>query len=236
MSTRSRIPSETVETRTEAGTAAAPAWPVQVAGALVEEADPTDGLGHLGAEVPFAAVHLWHAGAVAELLAEAVARRGGDPAPHEALRALHERAARGETFGEDVWSAALEPALREVYRLAYPREQVRARAAAAASSFALARGWAGKDAEEYGETYARMDTEVSERVHTEANTAANTAAYALAFTTGEADEYARAWPFALVQAWIAAWAGADGAGGPAARQARARLRHGLAQAVRHATA
>lgn len=233
MPTRSHIPSETT------GTTATPAWPVQVAGVLVEEADSSDGLGRLGrlgAEAPFAAVHLWHAGAVADLLAEAVTRRGGDPAPHEALRAVHERAARGEVFGEDVWSAVLEPALREVYRLAYPREQVHARAAAAASSFALARGWAEKDAEEYGQTYARMNTEVSERVHTEANTVANTAAHALAFATGEADEYARAWPFALVQAWIAAYAGADGAGGPAAREARVRLRDGLAKAVRHATA
>ncbi|MET8414058.1 hypothetical protein ABZV34_39615, partial [Streptomyces sp. NPDC005195] len=160
------------------------------------------------AEVPFAAVHRWH-GAAATLIGQAAARRGADAAPHDALRALHARAAAGEPVGEEVWAEALRMALRETYRLAYPREQVWSRAASAASSFARTRGWTDDDAEQYGETYARMNTEVSERVHVEANAVANAAAYAAAFATGDAGEYARAWPFALVQAWAAACAGPD---------------------------
>ncbi|MFD1311133.1 SpcZ [Streptomyces kaempferi] len=230
MSTRSRISPSTV------GTTAAPDWTVQITDVLADPTDSSGGSVRPAAEVPFVAVHLWHAGAAADLIGEAVARRGGDSAPHEALRALHERAAAGEAFGEGAWSEVLEPALREVYRLAYPREQVHDRAAAAASAFALSRGWAEEDAEDYGETYARMNTEVSERVHAEANTVANTAAHALAFATGEAEDYARAWPFALVQAWIAAYAGADGTGGPAGQEARTRLRDGLADAIRRAAA
>ncbi|WP_329295758.1 SpcZ [Streptomyces sp. NBC_01455] len=224
-STRSPISPDTVETT------ATPDWTVQIAEVLTEATGSSHGSVRPAAEVPFAAVHLWHAGAVADLIGAAVARRGGDRAPHEALRTLHERAAAGETFGEGAWSAALEPALREVYRLAYPREKVHTTAAAAASSFALSRGWAEKDAEEYGETYARMNTEVSERVHAEANTIANTAAYALAFATAEAEDYARAWPFALVRACVAAYAGADGTGGPDGQEARTRLRDGLVDAM-----
>ncbi|MER5604295.1 SpcZ [Streptomyces sp. NPDC002265] len=230
MTTRSSSPPET------AGTPLVPDWTVQVGGALADEASGDERLVGPAAGTSFAALHLWHAGAVADLIGEAVARHGGDPAPHEALRAVHARAVAGEVFGESVWLAVLEPALREVYRLAYPGEQVRARAAAAASSFALSRGWAEKDAEDYGDTYARMHTEVSERVYVGANAIANAAAYALAFATRDAREYAHAWPFALVQAWIAAYAGADATDGQAAQEARARLRGGLAEVVVRATA
>ncbi|MPY30228.1 SpcZ [Streptomyces adustus] len=230
MTTRLSSPPETAETPP------VPHWTVQVAGALTDEASGDEGPVHPAAGTSFAALHLWHAGTVADLIGEAVARHGGDPAPHEALRAVHARAAAGEVFGENAWSAVLEPALREVYRLAYPGEQVRARAAAAASSFALSRGWAEEDAEDYGNSYARMHTEVSERVHAGANAVANAAAYALAFATRDAWEYAHAWPFALVQAWIAAYAGPADLDGPVAQEARARLRGGLAEAVRCAIA
>ncbi|MER6535766.1 SpcZ [Streptomyces sp900105755] len=230
MSTRSRISPDTVEA------SATPAWTVQVAGVLADEADACGGSPRPAADVPFAAVHLWHAGAVADLVGEAVARHGGDPAPHEALRVMHVRAAMGEAFGEDAWSVVLEPVLREMYLLAYPRERVHSRAAAAAASFALSRGWAEKDAKEYGETYARMNTEASERVYAEANTIANTAAHALAFATGEAEDYAHAWPSAVLRAWIAAYAGADATAGPAGQEARRRLRDGLDEAVRRASA
>lgn len=69
-------------------------------------------------QLPFVAIHHWHAGAVAELIGEVVAQHGADAAPHDALCAMHARAAAGEPIGEGVWSAVLEQALREVYRLA----------------------------------------------------------------------------------------------------------------------
>lgn len=213
-----------------------PSWPDQVREALADRAGGHDGPGWSTGEVPFVAVHHWHAGAVADLIREAVARHGVDTAPHDALCALHARAAAGEPIGEDVWSAALRPALREVYRLAYPREQVRSRASSAAASFARSRGWSEDEGARYGATYARMNTEVSERVHAGSNAIANAAAYAVAFAAGDADGYARAWPFALVRAFIAAYAGPAGTDGPAAQEARVRLRDGLADAVRRATA
>ncbi|MGW0515299.1 SpcZ [Streptomyces olivaceoviridis] len=212
-----------------------PSWVDQVREVLDDPTDTHDGRGRLPAEVPFAVVHHWHAGAVADLVGEAVARNGGDLARHNALRAAHRRAAAGEPVAGDVWSALLEPVLREVYGLAYPRERVHRRASSAAVAFARTRGWSTEEAEHYGETYARMNTEVSERVHAEANAIANAAAYAVAFAAGDAREYARAWPFALVQAWIAAYTGPDGAAeGVAAREARARLRDGLSEAVTRA--
>ncbi|MFC4465707.1 SpcZ [Streptomyces xiangluensis] len=230
MTTEPRIPQEALQPMS------VPSWLDQVREALGDPAGGHDGLGHSAAEVPFAAVHHWHAGAVADLIGEAVARHGVDAAPHDDLCAVHARAAAGEPIGEGVWSAVLEPALREVYRLAYPREQVLARASVAAASFARSRGWSEDEAERYGETYARMNTEVSERVHAEANAIANAAAYTVAFAAGDAEAYARAWPFAVVQAWIAAYAGPAGTDGPAAQEARVRLRDGLADAVRRATA
>ncbi|MER6377268.1 hypothetical protein ABT255_55515 [Streptomyces mirabilis] len=109
---------------------------------------------------------------------------------------------------------------------------MRTRAAAAAASFALSRGWAEKDAEEYGETYARMNTEVSQRVHAEANTIAGTVAHALAFATGEAEGL-------CARLAVRSGAGVDrrvrgertGPAGPAGQEARTRLRHGLAETV-----
>lgn len=212
---------------------AVPSWPEQVAEALADPADDHSPL-PFPAQVPFTAVHHWHAGAVADLIAETVARHGGDPAPHDTLRALHVRAAAGETIGEDIWSAALEPALRELYRLAYPTARVHARASAAASSFARTRGWSEDEAERYGETYAGMNTEASARVHADANAIANSAAHAAAFATADAEAYARAWPGALVRAWIVAFAGPDESDGPSASWARDLLREGLADALRQA--
>ncbi|WP_162794004.1 SpcZ [Streptomyces paludis] len=235
MTTEPRVPPEALP---PTSATSVPSWLDQVREALT---DPAGGGGHDGllpyaatTEVPFAAVHHWHAGAVAELIAEAAVRHGAERAPHDAVRAVHVRAAAGEAITEDAWSAVLEPALREVYRLAYPRERVYSRASSAAASFARSRGWSEDEAERYGETYARTNTEASARVHAEANALANSAAYAAAFATGSAEEYARAWPFATVRAWIAAYAGPAGADGPAvpeAQEARERLRNGLTDAV-----
>lgn len=208
-----------------------PSWLDQVCEALAEPTSDRSGLPYTAAEVPFVAAHHWHAGAVAELIGEATGRRGVDTAPHDAVRAAHARAAAGEPIGAHVWSAVLEPALADVYRLAYPREQVHSRASSAAASFARSRGWSEDEAEHYGETCARLNTEVSERVHAEANALANAAACSAAFASHDADDYARVWPFAMVRAWIAAYSGPADADGSAAQQARTRLRDGLVDAV-----
>ncbi|MEV6995114.1 SpcZ [Streptomyces sp. NPDC093228] len=207
-----------------------PSWPDQIREVLADEAGVHDGPGHATHVAPLVAFHHWQAGVVADLISEAVARHGGDPSPHDALRAAHEQAAAGQPVGEDVWSALLEPALRDVYRLAYPREQVHTRASTAAASFARSHGWSNEEAEQYGTSYARMNTEAAERVHSEANAIANAAAYAAAFAAGDADGCARAWPFALVQAWIAAASGAAGTDGAEAAAIRTRLRDGFAEA------
>ncbi|MFE9886210.1 hypothetical protein [Streptomyces scopuliridis] len=137
-----------------------PDWPAQVAGELF------DGLESAGAGtwarrvhhglvrgdgVPFGLVHDWHAGSVAPLLTEASAQRGGAAEPHLTVRSLHARALAGERIAESVWSAALEPALREVYRYAYAYEEAFATASAAAISFPFAyvracvRAYGGQD-------------------------------------------------------------------------------------------
>ncbi|MFJ3667066.1 SpcZ [Streptomyces sp. NPDC090106] len=214
-----------------------PGWLDQVRDALTDTAgEGSDGQGSAITDVSFAALHAWHAGPVADLIAETAARHGTDMAPHEAVRALHARAATGEPVDEATWSAALEPALREIYRLAYPRARVHERSASAAASFARSRGWTDAEADRYGETYAALNTEVSDRVHAEANAIANAAAYARAFAAGDPKAYAEAWPYALVRAWVAACAGSADPDGPAAQEARNRLRDGLTDAVRRTSA
>ncbi|MFE3143457.1 hypothetical protein [Streptomyces scopuliridis] len=115
--------------------------------------------------MPFGLVHDWHAGSVAPLLTEASAQRGGAAEPHLAVRSLHARALAGERIAESVWSAALEPALWDVYRYAYAYayEEAFATASAAASSFALSRGYGESEAAEHGESCARLNTEANAR-------------------------------------------------------------------------
>ncbi|WP_406841813.1 SpcZ (plasmid) [Streptomyces sp. AHU1] len=211
-----------------------PGWLDQICEVLADQAGTTWRPLEATAEAPFVAVHHWHAGAVADLIGEAATLQGRDPIPHEAVRTMHARAATGESISKSDWHTVLEPALREVYLLGYPREGVHARGSSAAASYARSRGWSPDEAQQYGEAYARMNTETGERVYAESNAIANAAAYARAFSAGHGDDYARAWPYALVRAWIAAYAGSDGIKGPAADEARKRLRDGLSEAVTRA--
>ncbi|WP_370949425.1 hypothetical protein AB5J62_18295 [Amycolatopsis sp. cg5] len=149
-------------------------------------------------EPPFSAVHDWHATTIGPLLSETLPETGA----HEAMRALHARASAGEKIAEDVWRDALEPALRDLYRNAYPTEEVFAKASEAAGAFALSRGYSEVDARNYGESYAEMNTEANVRVHADANALANAAACANAFARASHEAYAATFPFAYVQACV----------------------------------
>jgi hypothetical protein len=233
----SSTPAETFSAafRTRAGGGGAgPEWLVRVAGVLTDGLAPGDEREaarrvHRALErldgVPLAVVHDWHSRDVCPLLAEAAGHRGASAEPHEAVRSLHTRALAGERIAASVWSAALTPALRDVYRSAYAYQEAYARAGAAASSFALSRGYGEAEAVAYGESYAALNTEANARVHADANARANAAAQAAAFAAADPAAWADTFPYAYVRAGVRAHAGADAA---RRRAACARLADGLA--------
>jgi hypothetical protein len=186
-----------------------PEWLAQVATVLLDGAEPVQWADRVRHGVSLTVVHDWLAASMGPVLVEASTRHGGDPEVHEAVRALHARAAAGERVAEDVWSAALLPALREVYRHAYAYEQAYATASAAARSFALSRGYDERAATEYGESYAKDNTETNARAHADAGALANSAAIAAAFAAADPAAYARTYPFAYVKACVGAYAGRD---------------------------
>ena len=95
-------------------------------------------LARLNGNVPFSVVHDWHANAVCPLGIEAAEKRGRDPNPHKALRALHLRALAGEKISADEWC----PILRTAY-------------ANAAADYANAD--ANAEASAYAKTYVNAD-------------------------------------------------------------------------------
>ncbi|MEV8525366.1 hypothetical protein AB0451_14615 [Streptomyces sp. NPDC052000] len=95
-------------------------------------------LARLDGQVPFRAVHDWHARTVVPILVEASARGDEGAGLQEAVGQLHARALAGERIDAAVWTAALEPALREVYRRAYPYAEAHATASANAHAYAMA--------------------------------------------------------------------------------------------------
>jgi hypothetical protein len=170
------------------------AWQDQVAAELGEP--PVGG----GLDV----VHRWYGQSVWPLLG------------HGDVAALHLSGA-----SEAVWRETLEPALRDVYRRAYPYAEAYATASAAAGGFALSRGYGQTEATEYGETYAAMNTDANVKAHAEANAAANAAALAAAFASDDVVAFEGTYPGAFVRACVLA-------GGPGTRE---RLAAGLRNAV-----
>lgn len=156
-------------------------------------------------------VHDVHARVLGPMLIEASARWGESAQAQQALQALHTRAAAGEPIAETEWAAALEPALRQIYRHAYPYARAYAAAAADASSYAAAHGYAAAEASQFGDTYAEMNTDANARVHADANAVANAAATAVAFATGDPHAYAATYPAARLRAAVLACAGDDAA-------------------------
>jgi hypothetical protein len=204
-------------------TTGVPSWLRQVAEVLFDDAPSWT-----AAEIPFTAVHDWHALALGPLVIQAGSRDGRPTDAHEAVRALHARAATGEPIAADVWRSALEPALRDVYRSAYPYADAYSTASAAARSFALSRDYSEAEATAYGESYAALNTDANVRVHADANALANASATATAFAAADADAYARTYPFAYVRACVLAYGNGDEA---AVREARARLADGLGDSL-----
>ncbi|MFB8281286.1 hypothetical protein [Nocardia colli] len=156
-------------------------------------------------------VHDLYARTLGPMLIEACARWGEPAQAQEALQALHTRAAAGDRIAATDWAAALEPALRQIYRHAYPYAQAYAAAATDASSYAAAHGYTAAEARQFGDTYADMNTAANARVHAEANAAANAAATAAAFATGDPHAYAATYPSARLRAAVLACAGGDAA-------------------------
>ncbi|MFE0057865.1 SpcZ [Streptomyces sp. NPDC059003] len=189
-------------------------WVTQVAAALFggQDADTArvwavrvhEDLVRLGGRVPFTVVHDWHAHTVVPLLAEAGARRGGDGAAQEAVRALHERALAGERAGEAEWAAALGPALTEVYRYAYAYAEAYATAAANARGYAMDNDFGEEKAAEFATMYAKLNTDANARSYADANAIAHTRLLAAAFAGADEEAFAAAYPFAYVHAYALA--------------------------------
>ncbi|GAA0401835.1 SpcZ [Streptomyces luteireticuli] len=213
-----------------------PEWLVQLAGALWGGQDPDaagewarrtyDACARLDGRVPFAVVHDWHARTVAPLLGEG----------QEDVRALHLRASEGGQVTADAWAAALEPALRDVHRRAYPYADAFATAAANARAWARTNDYGEAEAEEFADGYARLNTGANVTSYADANALVHARALASAFATGDAAAYAACYPFATANAYALALAGQDVPDGGEERFGAAcgRLGDGLADSLERA--
>ncbi|WP_172381241.1 SpcZ [Streptomyces sp. MNP-20] len=191
-----------------------PSWLAQLAAALFHGQDDRTArhwarsvhtaLGRLEGPVPFAVVHDWHAHAVAPLLAEVSARRGGDGAALESVRRLHERALAGERPTRQEWTEALGPALTQVYGYAYAYADAYATASVNAREYAMDNDYGEEKAAEFAAMYAKLNTDANARSYADANALANTRALAAAFAGADGRAFAQAYPFAYVHAYALA--------------------------------
>ncbi|MFD9635939.1 SpcZ [Streptomyces violascens] len=220
------------------------AWLMQMAASLFggQDSDPAGawvrrlhaGLGRLGGQVPFWVVHDWHVYTVAPLLTQASVRCGADGEAQEGVRRLHSRALAGERVTETEWARALEPALAEVYRRAYPYADAHAAASASAHAYAMDNDYGEERAAEFASVYAELNTDANARSFAVANALANARALAAAFAAADEHALADAYPFAYVHACAFAVARADDAGEEWPGRYRAaceRLADGLADSV-----
>ncbi|MEU7256753.1 SpcZ [Streptomyces rimosus] len=227
----------------------APEWFVPVAAALFD-GQPVEAatdwarrvygeVERLEGRIPFGVVHDWHLRTALPMLVAASARRGGTGAELETVRALHERAAAGDPGTESEWAAALEPALREVYRLAYAYADAFATATANARAYAAANDYGEEKTEEFAAYYAKLNTGANARSFADAHALANSRAVAAAYANGDARAYAEAYPGAYVHAYALAEANrevADGQEDERCRAAYGRLAEGLAESLERAAA
>jgi hypothetical protein len=198
-----------------------PPWLAQVVAVLSDGQNPAaatdwmrrihDELERLDGRVPFSVVHDWQANTVAPMLVEAGARRGGAAALQQSVQALHARALAGERVAEAEWIAALEPALRELYRDAYAYADAYATARTNALAYANANGFSENGAIEFADGYAKLNTSANVRSYADANAIANARALAAAYATADAQAYTECYPFAYVHAcaYATAHAGQD---------------------------
>ncbi|MEH0974327.1 hypothetical protein V6U77_24660 [Micromonospora sp. CPCC 205546] len=191
-----------------------PAWLAAVLAALAEGHDPAtppawwrrvDGeLDRLAGRVPFRVVYDWHARVLASASGSDAGRRVGD---------LHRRALAGDRVGADEWRAALRPALRELYRAAYPYAEARAVAYANAEVYATANGYGPDEVAGFAAHYADLSTGANAEAFADANAIANADALAGALARADETAYAGTYPAALVRAYALAAAHRAGAAG-----------------------
>ncbi|MEV7320211.1 SpcZ [Streptomyces sp. NPDC093970] len=193
-----------------------PSWLSQVTAVLYDGQSAADArswalrvhgeLDRLGGWVPLSVVHDWHAHGVVPLLTGAPAGQGGSPGPQREVADLHRRALSGGHVGEAEWNAALVPALRDVYRLAYAYEGAFAKAFAGAHAYAIDNDYGEERADEFARTYAELNTTAGARSFADANALAHAQAMARAFAAADERDHSGSWPFALVQAYAHACA------------------------------
>jgi hypothetical protein len=121
---------------------------------------------------------------------------GGRSAAQRRLAALH--AAPGG-IGAPEWTAALRPALTELFTWAYPYQEAHATVLAAARVYTAANGYDEAEARAEGEAYARMNTDANVRVSAAANAEALAEALGAAYATGDAEAFGRAYPEVVVR-------------------------------------
>lgn len=192
-----------------------PAWLASLLVALRDGHDPATvadwsrrvhgELDRLGGRVPFRVVYDWHA--------HVVPAPDGADGPDRALGELHRRALAGEQVEAVRWSDALRPALRELYRAAYPYAEARAVAYANAHAYATANGYTADEVVEYAGYYAELSTGANVVAAADANAIANADAIGAALASADGQAYARTYPAALLRAHVSAQANRAGAGG-----------------------
>ncbi|MBK3570053.1 hypothetical protein [Streptomyces sp. MBT62] len=188
----------------------APAWLRHVATDLHEQL-PTDvrddwtaRLHVLLDEVPYTeglfAVHVWQAGTVLPLLAEAA--KGGEAAVFVAPQDLHRAATRGRTPDQDTWRTALTPMLLHLYDAAYDRAGAYSEAHTGARDYALGNGFSAADADGYGHEYAQLSSDANARACAEAHAEALGPALARAYADDGCEAYADTFPAAQLRAVV----------------------------------
>ncbi|SCL14472.1 hypothetical protein GA0070616_0450 [Micromonospora nigra] len=211
-----------------------PAWLTAVLAALAEghETAPAHWrrrvdaeLDRLAGRVPFRVVYDWHARVLASTPDGDAGRPVGD---------LFRRALAGDRAGAHEWHAALRPALRGLYRAAYPYADARSVAYANAHAYATANGYGPDEAVEFAAHYADLSTGANAEAFADANAIANADALGTALARADGPAYALTYPAALVRAYAMAAANRAGATGTAdeLRAAYGRLVDALAESLR----
>lgn len=202
--------------RSDAGPpeAATPAWLAQLVTALAGGLEPGAAraltaridadVARLGGLVPFAVVHDWHAATVVPLLRAVCADQAQ-------VGELHARALAGSPVAAARWRDALEPALREIYYLAYPYDDAYQANYESAQVYGTAHDFGEAGTREYATYYAELATGANRRAHADANAIACARACAAAFAAADPAGYARTYPAAAARAYARALASSGGA-------------------------
>jgi hypothetical protein len=211
-----------------------PAWLAQVVTALFDSGEPAAAhdwaarihadLVRLDGRVPFTVVHDWHAETVAPLLGEVCEGQA-------AVGALHALARAGSPVAEAQWTAALEPALRDLYRRAYAYDDAYRVNYDSAYRYGTANDFGEDGTREYATYYAELATGANLRAYADANAIANARACAAAFAAADPVAYAGTYPYAAARGYACAWANGGADRLARERTAHVRLAEGLAASL-----